>query len=731
MMRDEDRRAIQRDRLEALRSGGVDAISALFERAPAIAELVQDTGPLAAWRPSSENWTAKRLAAELTRTSSTVALLAHLDRTQQQLIGLAKWMGGALTREHAIAESGLDPEILDNAVAVMAELLLINPAAGWLVLRPGVADMLRLPGVVFRDGAEYITSADLATLCRNLGINPGRLKTERVDAIEAAIRDPDIVLQTLRALGPEAETAFNRIGAEEAFDLDHLWDDLNRSRDDHDRYAERKQTVIELHSLGLVGLNLYEHRAWVWLDVQVALRGRLFDTWDRVELDFVPAPGDTDVRIPAIVGMAERVLAQLSSTPQPALKSGGIGTNAVKAVAKAVGLPTPTTGLVVILLIELQLLGTVVTEATGRGRNRNVVEEWRPIRSDEWRTSAPVDQWLWLVSTWAQSVRLPLTETPLQRHDLKDAGGHPPLARGLLLRALRHIPESVAVDRKQFGHWVAFKYPTMCTPGIANQLVDQAQILGLLDGTDLIVPTPLARHWLAGDDLRAVVAAGSRGFVVQADHTIIAPPDLSHEVTVRLHQIATLESDHGAHVYRIDDHTLTPAFDAEYDADDILAFLADHSTVGIPEVVDRTIRDASARHGRLRVGSTTTWIACDDPVMLSNAVAVNRAGLTAVSPTAAVSELPRNKVVAALRAAGIAAVDETVNNEQQQPRSPVRIWGARTGYPIIDPNIDAHRLAAALQDGTVEPAAPPPDPRQWWRDAQWDEDFDADLLDSI
>jgi hypothetical protein len=61
----------------------------------------------------------------------------------------------------------------------------------------------------------------------------------------------------------------------------------------------------------------------------------------------------------------------------------------------------------------------------------------------------------------------------------------------------------------------------------------------------------------------------------------------------------------------------------------------------------------------------------------------------------------------------------------------VQIWGARTEYPTIDLNIDAHRLAAALEDGTVEPAGPPPDPRQWWRDAQWDDDFDADLLDSI
>jgi len=728
-MRDEDLRAIQQDRLEALQRGGTDAVAALFQRAPAIAELVQDTGPLASWRPSSHNWTLRRLASTLAQPGIIVSLLAHLDRTQHQLIRLAKWRGGTLTREQAESESGLDPDILDNAVAGMADLLLANPEAGWLVPRLGVLDWVHLPGTPFRDGAENILSDDLAKVCRNRGLDPGRLKTERVDTIEASLRDPEAVATTIRLLDPDSREAFTRIIDAPDVDLHDLLYDEEYGPDYHRRYEQRARVLTDLHSYGLVGISNYEQRVWVWLDVKVALRGRLYDEWSRVEPEFVPAPGHPGVGIPTIVGLVTRLLIHMAVNPQPALKSGGIGVNAVKTVAKALGLPTPTAGLALALLIELQLLGTVVTETSGRGRNRRVTEEWRSLRNEEFRSAAPIDRWLSLVSTWAQSIRLPLTDEPLQRHTLSNTSAYAPLARGLLVRAIGDIPDGTAVDRRRFADWFSFRYAGLCTPAMATQLVDQAQVLGLLDGTDQVTPTALVRHWLAGDDLHTVVDAGVAGFVVQADHTIIAPPDLSHALTVRLHQIADLESDHGAHVYRIGDHTLIPALDAGYDADDIVSFLTEHSTVAVPEVVERTIRDAAARHGQLLVGSTTTWLACDDPVLLSNAVGVKRAKLTAISPTAAVSDLPRSKVMAALRAAGVAAVDSTVSSGDDGSEQSAQVWASRSRYPIIDLALDTHALAAALQAGSVEPATQP-DPKLWWRDGALDDGLPIDVFDA-
>jgi hypothetical protein len=154
--------------------------------------------------------------------------------------------------------------------------------------------------------------------------------------------------------------------------------------------------------------------------------------------------------------------------------------------------------------------------------------------------------------------------------------------------------------------------------------------------------------------LADALAAGPTAFTVQADHTVIAPPGLDADLDSTLSRIAALESDAGARIYRITDASIGSALDTGMDAAAILAFLHEHSTVEIAANVERTVRDAEARHGQIRIGSAVTWIACDDPMQLVRAVGVKSAKLTVVSPTAAVSPLAEDKVLAALRAKGVA-----------------------------------------------------------------------------
>ena len=140
---------------------------------------------------------------------------------------------------------------------------------------------------------------------------------------------------------------------------------------------------------------------------------------------------------------------------------------------------------------------------------------------------------------------------------------------------------------------------------------------------------------------------------MQADHTIVAPPGFDPDLDTTLSRIAALESDAGARIYRITDASLAAALDTGMDAEAILGFLRQYSTVEIAANVERTVRDAAGRHGQLRIGSGITWVACDDPLQLALAVAVKAAKLTAISPTAAVSSLPEDKVLAALRVKGV------------------------------------------------------------------------------
>jgi hypothetical protein len=133
-----------------------------------------------------------------------------------------------------------------------------------------------------------------------------------------------------------------------------------------------------------------------------------------------------------------------------------------------------------------------------------------------------------------------------------------------------------------------------------------------------------------------------------------------------LERIAHLESDAGARIYRITPEDTVRALDGGWTLDRVIAFLADHSTVAIPQNVERTIRDAAERHGRLQVGAAATWVASDDPTLLVRALGVKAARLEGITPTLAVSSLPSEKVLESLRAKGLAPA-ERVNARPQTP----------------------------------------------------------------
>ena len=698
---------IQADRLVALQRGGVDALVALFRRVPSVAEYVQDVGPLVEpWARTTDNWTLRRLATYLASPSGTQLLLAHADRNQHQLLALAVWHGGVVDRDQALAESGMDRNRLDEAVDGLGELLLVDSDRGWLVARPGVLDYISPPGPMIRPGVERVVSRDIAVMLDNLGVSAGTRKAERVDALEAAVRDADVLLPALDALDGDSRKMFDRILAAGQLGRGDLDDDGFDSG--IERYRIRQHSLSVLRSLGVVGTDDYSYVAWVWFDVVVTLSGGLFATWEPVDLDFVDSDAHLLASVPESVGLLDRILGYLRTNPAPALQSGGMGVKAVRAVGKALDIPGPTVGLLVALAIELGLIGQSSLGSSGRGRNRRHVLEWRPAAAAQgWASAPPGERWQQLVAAWLSSVHIPLGDKPVERYDFGTPFIGHALLTGLLIRHMGDIPPGRATDRAALAGWLAFRYASLLEFDVAAQLIAQATVLGLIDHADHVALTPLTRHLLAGDDLSDVVAGGTAVFVVQADHTVIAPPDLAADVALQLGTIASLESHSGARVYRIDDQSLLSAFDAGLDADEVVDFLAAHSSARVPDVVERVIRDAFARHGRLRVGSTSTWLACDDPALLSQAVAVRGAKLTAVSPTAAVSDQPRAKVMGALRAAGVAAVDVTTSDNEEGPPEVRPSWVASNARRRPDLSADGVALAGLLIDGQVISKAPP------------------------
>ena len=95
------------------------------------------------------------------------------------------------------------------------------------------------------------------------------------------------------------------------------------------------------------------------------------------------------------------------------------------------------------------------------------------------------------------------------------------------------------------------------------------------------------------------------------------------------------------------------------------------------------IDDVARRHGQLRVGMAASFVRCEDPALLAQAIsapAVEQLEVRLLAPTVAVSQAPITEVLAALRAAGFAPAAEDSSGTIVDIRA-ARRQGARAATP--------------------------------------------------
>ena len=122
----------------------------------------------------------------------------------------------------------------------------------------------------------------------------------------------------------------------------------------------------------------------------------------------------------------------------------------------------------------------------------------------------------------------------------------------------------------------------------------------------------------------------------------------------RLDRIAVIESSGGALSYRLDASRIGQELASGDSASAICAFLERHSTVAVAPAVIRFVHDAERRRSGLTVTAAATVITADGTLGLADALKVKAARLTLIAPTVAISDLPPAKMLAALRAKGLA-----------------------------------------------------------------------------
>jgi hypothetical protein len=186
--------------------------------------------------------------------------------------------------------------------------------------------------------------------------------------------------------------------------------------------------------------------------------------------------------------------------------------------------------------------------------------------------------------------------------------------------------------------------------------------------------------------MNKVLPAPIDHFLLQADLTVVVPGPLDRALAEQLSAVATVESAGAAMVYRISEQSIRHALDTGLSASELHTLFTRHSKTPVPHGLAYLIDDVARRHGQLRVGMAASFVRCEDPALLAQAIsspALERLDVRALAPTVAVCMSPINEVLAALRTAGFAPAAEDSSGAIVDIRSRgarVPTPGRRRGY---------------------------------------------------
>ncbi|BBZ71876.1 helicase-associated domain-containing protein [Mycobacterium paraseoulense] len=416
------------------------------------------------------------------------------------------------------------------------------------------------------------------------------------------------------------------------------------------------------------------------------------------------------------------LLETLAAAPVSELRSGGLGIRDVKRLSKSTGIDESRLGLLLEVAAAAGLIASGMPDpepATGEA------PYWAPTVATDRFTSMPTaERWQLLASSWLDLPSRPAligTRGP----DAKPYGAltdalystAAPLDRRLLLGTLAELPPGAGVNAVEASAALIWRRPRWAKrlqPGPVGDLLAESQALGLVGRGALSTAGRVLLH----EDAQSAVDAMARAlpkpidyFLIQADLTVVVPGPLQRDLAEQLAAVATVESAGTAMVYRISEQTIRHALDVGKTSDWMHALFARHSKTPVPQGLTYLIDDVARRHGQLRIGMAASFVRCEDPALLAQAVAApatEGVQLRALAPTVAVSPAPIGEVLVALRAAGFApaAEDSTGAIVDVRPRGArVPAPQQRRSYrPMPRPNSESlNAVVAVLRKVTAAP----------------------------
>ena len=349
-----------------------------------------------------------------------------------------------------------------------------------------------------------------------------------------------------------------------------------------------------------------------------------------------------------VVYTMDRLIETLARAPQALLKNKSLGIRQVSSLAQEINKDAKETRALLALGFAAQLLG----RGEPAGLEGNFLAP--TMQAMQWLDSLLDERWQVLLQGWEQ---MDSAYWNSQRGiDAEVDNPRLPELRKLVVQTF--TASTAALSDASFWPLFAFLHPLPTIHSKKDTISHLLQEVRWIGAVAHGQATAVVRESFA--ETSRLCPEPIEQFIIQADHTAMAPGPLTPEVQRTLSSFATLESPGLASVYRFDHDSVRRGLDSSLTAAEMKDFLRAHTWGDVPQAINVLIDDIARSHGTLRSSAVRCYVRSDDSALLSQAVSAV-ANLRAIAPTVAVSALPLSTILDALRAAGFspAAEDES------------------------------------------------------------------------
>ena len=417
-----------------------------------------------------------------------------------------------------------------------------------------------------------------------------------------------------------------------------------------------------------------------------------------------------------LVRQVAELISAWEAEPSPALRSGGLPVREVKQLSNALDLTAA----------QLQMISEFALAAKLVRASDSAAQVFAPtVQVDAWLQKDLTARWEQLVLAWLNSSRMTWQIGQLDDRAQTIAALHPAnhqtgvvRLRAAVLKVLANHPGQ-SLSAAEVSEHLAWQTPRALPPmdWVAGILAEAAALGvtgagALLPG--LLVPAESGTGWAfsPAKALGAALPEPVQEIFIQGDLTAMVPGWPVAALDALLSECAQVESRGGALTVRFTPASITKAFDSGRSAQGLLQELQMYSLTPIPQPLEYLILDVARNHGRVRVGSVSTYIRISDPVIMASVLgspAFAAAGVFALGSDVLGATADVSTVLALLREAKLAPAVEDhtgqiITADRLTPQTRLPVAPARSEATL---GLPAHPVPAAtiLADKRLVPSA--------------------------